>query len=162
MGDELLSQDAIDSLLSQMSSRPAQASTRSGNASFASPAPPPATALSGGPAAPGPRGASLQSQTGNVPAPLRISHEAEARVAELMRRLEAVEEEIGRLRDLPRLAQELQASLSNVLTGLQGTPGYGIRHTFKCDKCQGIGMVAAAFTCTKCGHQALRGWGKKR
>jgi hypothetical protein len=57
----------------------------------------------------------------------------------------------------PRIAQ-LNEEFQKIGINLRGTPGYGIRHNFTCEKCHDHGHVAEMFRCTKCGHERWYGW----
>jgi hypothetical protein len=61
----------------------------------------------------------------------------------------------------PAVAQkveELGEAIKKISTNLKGTPGYGVRHTFNCEKCSDKGHVAVMYRCTKCGHERWYGW----
>jgi uncharacterized phage infection (PIP) family protein YhgE len=58
---------------------------------------------------------------------------------------------------LPRVNQ-LSEELKKISANLKGTPGYGVRHSFTCEKCNDHGHVAEMFRCTKCGHERWYGW----
>lgn len=54
--------------------------------------------------------------------------------------------------------QQLTDEMKKIVTNLKGTPGYGVRNTFSCEKCDDHGHVAVQFRCTKCGHERWYGW----
>jgi hypothetical protein len=58
---------------------------------------------------------------------------------------------------LPRIAS-MSDELRKISVNLKGTPGYGVRHNFTCEKCNDHGHVAQMFRCTKCGHERWYGW----
>jgi hypothetical protein len=60
--------------------------------------------------------------------------------------------------DTAQRVQELNEAVKKISTNLKGTPGYGVRHTFNCEKCSDHGHVAVMYRCTKCGHERWYGW----
>ena len=64
--------------------------------------------------------------------------------------------------DLMKRVQDLGQEVKNISAKLQGTLGYDIYHSFKCDKCASQGLVSTAFKCTKCGQISWRGWMPKK
>lgn len=54
--------------------------------------------------------------------------------------------------------QELSSKVEGMMTGMQGTVGYGARQTFVCSSCQNQGHVAAKLNCTVCGEDNWWGW----
>ena len=54
--------------------------------------------------------------------------------------------------------QELSSKVEGMMTGMQGTVGYGARQTFVCSSCQNQGHVAAKLNCTACGEDNWWGW----
>jgi len=64
--------------------------------------------------------------------------------------------------DLMKRVQDLSQEVKNMSTKLQGTLGYDIYHSYKCDKCSSQGLVSTAFKCTKCGQISWRGWMPKK
>jgi hypothetical protein len=105
----------------------------------------------------------------------------EARVFDLSHRLSRLESAVGRLERLERemadagtgvsanaspqqlhavsrRVEELTQEVDGILMRLQGSVGYGVYYTFKCDRCHSQGSVATVFQCTKCGHYSWRGW----
>ncbi len=54
--------------------------------------------------------------------------------------------------------QKLNEELKKIAHNLKGTPGYGIKHSFDCEKCSDHGHVAVMFRCTKCGQERWYGW----
>jgi hypothetical protein len=72
--------------------------------------------------------------------------------------LEKVLEKNQQTPDLsPRIAQ-LNEEFKNIVLNLKGTPGYGVRRSFTCEKCHDHGHVAEMFRCTRCGHERWYGW----
>ncbi len=57
-----------------------------------------------------------------------------------------------------RKIQKLNGDLKKIALNLKGTPGYGIRNSFDCEKCSDHGHVAVMFRCTRCGHERWYGW----
>ena len=53
---------------------------------------------------------------------------------------------------------QLKEALKKITTNLKGTPGYGVRQSFNCEKCSDEGHVAVMYRCTKCGHERWYGW----
>ena len=63
--------------------------------------------------------------------------------------------------DMPAIMaqlQDLSAKVESLMTGMQGTVGYGARQTFVCRSCQNQGNVAAKLNCTSCGEENWWGW----
>lgn len=54
--------------------------------------------------------------------------------------------------------QKLNDELKKIALNLKGTPGYGIKNSFDCEKCSDHGHVAVMFRCTSCGHERWYGW----
>jgi hypothetical protein len=54
--------------------------------------------------------------------------------------------------------QKLNDELKKIALNLKGTPGYGIKNNFDCEKCSDHGHVAVMFRCTSCGHERWYGW----
>jgi DNA repair exonuclease SbcCD ATPase subunit len=54
--------------------------------------------------------------------------------------------------------QKLNDELKKIAHNLKGTPGYGIKHSFDCEKCSDHGHVAVMFRCTRCGQERWYGW----
>jgi uncharacterized coiled-coil protein SlyX len=54
--------------------------------------------------------------------------------------------------------QQLTDEMKKIIGNLKGTPGYGVKNTFACDKCNDHGHVAVQFRCTSCGHERWYGW----
>ena len=63
--------------------------------------------------------------------------------------------------ELVKYVQKLSEEVKSISVKLQGTPGYDIYHSFKCDRCGTQEQVATAFKCTNCGHESWRGWWPK-
>ncbi len=66
------------------------------------------------------------------------------------------------LQDLMKRVQDIGQEVKNISAKLQGTLGYDIYHSYKCDKCSSQGLVSTAFKCTKCGQISWRGWMPKK
>ena len=54
--------------------------------------------------------------------------------------------------------RDLNARLESIMRNLQGTVGFGARHSFLCRSCQSRGYVAARLNCTSCGEENWWGW----
>jgi len=54
--------------------------------------------------------------------------------------------------------QQLTDEMKKIVTNLKGTPGYGARQTFPCEKCDDQGHVAVQYRCTNCGAERWYGW----
>jgi hypothetical protein len=91
-----------------------------------------------------------------------------AQMGSVLKRLELLEKKaadldvkIAKNKEAPATAQrvqELNEAVKKISTNLKGTPGYGVRHTFSCEKCSDEGHVAVMYRCTKCGHERWYGW----
>ncbi|HSW58085.1 MAG TPA: hypothetical protein VLH15_06760 [Dehalococcoidales bacterium] len=57
-----------------------------------------------------------------------------------------------------QMVQQLAEEMKKIVNNLKGTPGYGVRHKFSCERCDDHGHVAVQFRCTKCGHERWYGW----
>lgn len=152
MGDAVLSQAEIDSLLNTQKEAPA--------------AKPAAVA-----SVPGPPRMTVPA----TPAAVR----ADRLSAELQQRLEDLEAEVKKAAGLEadliearaaiaRLQQGMQAltthlqavtgQLQAVSDNLQGTPGYSLQKTFTCGSCHNTGFVATLIRCTACGKESWWGY----
>lgn len=188
MGDTLLSQDEIDSLVSDL----AEKEEASPKAEAAPPAdtPPrgpgqpseevPPAPVAGGPSPQGPPDAGrFVVQEANVD-PVSSLQATVLDLAQRLSRVEAAVEKLGglekertgaataaqaspaQLQAIVKRVQEVSQEVRSISAKLQGTLGYDIYHSFKCDSCGTQGLVATTFKCTACGHQAWRGWSPKR
>ena len=122
------------------------------------------------------------------PSPARVQAKPEAdndlvnalntRVAELTKQLNSMGAALKRMEMLERKVTELEAKatqpqespatahkvqllteeMKKIVTNLKGTPGYGVRHSFTCEKCDDHGHVAVQFRCTSCGNERWYGW----
>ena len=63
--------------------------------------------------------------------------------------------------ELVKYVQKLSEEVKGISAKLQGTPGYDIYHSFKCDRCGTQEQVATVFKCTNCGYESWRGWWPK-
>ena len=63
-----------------------------------------------------------------------------------------------RLETLAKELQKVKSQLTGVLRGLDGTPGYNIRHDFTCRSCGSSGLAAIPMRCTNCGREGWWGW----
>jgi len=66
-----------------------------------------------------------------------------------------------RFETLAKELQKVKSQLSGVLRGLDGTPGYNIRHEFTCRSCGSPGLAAIPMRCTNCGSEGWWGWWPK-
>lgn len=66
------------------------------------------------------------------------------------------------LQEVVKYIQKLSLGIRDISIKLQGTLGYDIYHSFKCDKCGTQERVATVFKCTNCSHENWRGWWPKR
>ncbi len=187
MGDKLLSQSDIDSLVSgllvQVSASPrAKAEPAAGVVSHKVSQPsrevsasPPVRQASSPDATPKgqPRVADTPPQSDSSPG---------TNVADLVERLSRVETTVKRLEQLEKggasagagqvSLQKVQAMAKRVLelseevksisAKLRCTLAYDVYHSFKCDSCSSQGLVATVLRCTKCGHESWRGWWPKK
>ncbi len=120
--------------------------------------------------------------SGRVEPKQEISSEAinglNAKIAELskqlnqinaaIKRLDGFEQKLGDLTakvesnlepaQTAQKVQKLNDELKKIALNLKGTPGYGIKNNFDCEKCSDHGHVAVMFRCTKCGHERWYGW----
>jgi hypothetical protein len=48
--------------------------------------------------------------------------------------------------------------VSNIITLLKGTPGYGVRNSYTCSNCGSNGLIAIPVKCSSCGTQGWLGW----
>lgn len=69
---------------------------------------------------------------------------------------------VQQFQDLMKRVQDLSQEIKHISNKLQGTLGYDIYHSYKCDKCASQGLVSTAFKCTKCGQISWRGWMPKK
>ncbi len=188
MGDTLLSQEEIDSLVSNIAEKE-EASPK------AEAAPPaytpsqepgqPSEEVPSAPVAgdPSPQGTSVAERFQVQEASADSASSLQATVLDLTQRLSRVEAAVGRLEGLEKerngaattaqvspaqlqaivkRVQEVSQEVRSISAKLQGTLGYDIYHSFKCDSCGSQGSVATTFKCTACGHQAWRGWSPKK
>jgi hypothetical protein len=84
-----------------------------------------------------------------------------------MKRLELMEKKMAEMeaknaKSNPALTdqkiQQLTDELKKIIGNLKGTPGYGVKDNFTCEKCEDHGHVAVQFRCTSCGHERWYGW----
>jgi len=98
--------------------------------------------------------AELTRQLGNMGAALKRMELLEKKVSEL----EVKANKNGGAANNDQKIQQLTDEMKKIITNLKGTPGYGVRSTFTCEKCDDHGHVAVQFRCTKCGHERWYGW----
>ena len=68
-------------------------------------------------------------------------------------------------RKIERLEKDLldqKAEVKEMRTKLQGTLGYGARHSFTCASCKAQGFVSLRLTCTSCGTHNRLAWLPKK
>ncbi len=162
MGEGLMSQNDIDALLSKFTAAPPQPVATRSDPVVNKAAPSEPIVQKYGAAGLGKAVANDRPSGVAGPQPVVVSPETTVKLQELEKRLKAAEIDLKRLSALEERLQKLCESVDNISKGLQGTPGYGIRHTFACDRCGGRGTVATAYTCTSCGQPAWRGWWPKK
>lgn len=162
MGDGLMSQNDIDALLSKFTSAPPLPVATRSEPVVNKAAPPVAIVQKQGATGTGKAVTNDRPLAAAATPPVALPAETTAKMQELEKRLKAAEIDLKRLSALEERLQKLCESVDNISKGLQGTPGYGIRHTFACDRCGGRGTVATAYTCTSCGQPAWRGWWPKK
>ena len=100
------------------------------------------------------RVAELTKQLNNMGSALKRMEMLERKVTEL-------EAKTVRPQESPATAQKVQQltdEIKKMVTNLKGTPGYGVRHSFTCEKCDDHGHVAVQFRCTSCGNERWYGW----
>lgn len=117
-----------------------------------------------------------ESPAGSVDSPGTSVTELEqrlGRVETVIKRLERLESVMGgaegiahqspeELQAVIKRVQQLSEDVRIISAKLQGTLGYDVYHSFKCDSCSSQGTVAISLKCTKCGRESWRGWGVKR
>jgi hypothetical protein len=86
-------------------------------------------------------------------------------IEQIASRVSQLEEEIKRgqvtqqyLDDLVGQVKDLSDKVNSLVSSLQGTVGFGARHSFICRNCQSKGQVAARLHCTSCGEENWWGW----
>lgn len=115
----------------------------------------------------------------SVPGPAGVPPQVLQSIEELKERIGRMEADIGGviarekmmsgsssdLAELKSRTEQLAASIASLSGGMQtvghhleGTPGYGAKHSFVCTNCQNQGQVAVPATCTSCGTQTWWGW----
>jgi hypothetical protein len=181
MADKLLSQADIDALVSSLSSnktalKPASAAPPVSVPPAPQKSAPPATRppAASTPAAPAavnkPRPAAVVAPDNNNLINSKLADMAKqiAQLSAIVKRVESLEDRIAGLEariasenessEVNQKVQQLAEELKRISQNLQNTPGYGIRNSFKCEKCHEPGHVATMFRCTQCGHESWRGW----
>lgn len=90
-----------------------------------------------------------------------------AQMGAVMKRLEMLEKKVAELGSrsargespaTTQRVQELSEAVRKISVNLKGTPGYGVKNTFTCEKCSDHGHVAVMYKCTKCGRERWYGW----
>jgi hypothetical protein len=100
------------------------------------------------------RVATLSDQLTKMGNSLKRLENIEKRVMELEKKIENNKQSQELLHRVNQLSEEY----IKVSTNLKGTPGYGVRHSFTCEKCDDQGHVAQMFRCTSCGYERWYGW----
>jgi hypothetical protein len=98
--------------------------------------------------------AELTKQLNNMSAAVKRMEMLEKKVSDLEARNRQTSGSAG----VDQKVQQLTDEMKKIVTNLKGTPGYGVRNTFSCEKCDDHGHVAVQFRCTKCGHERWYGW----
>jgi hypothetical protein len=97
--------------------------------------------------------AELTKQLNNLGAALKRMEMLEKKVSEM---------EAKAAKNNPATAdlkiQQLTDEMRKIVVNLKGTPGYGAKNTFTCEKCDDQGHVAVQYRCTKCGKERWYGW----
>ncbi|MBN1188538.1 MAG: hypothetical protein JXA46_02185 [Dehalococcoidales bacterium] len=91
-----------------------------------------------------------------------------AQMGAVLKRIESLEKKAAELENkiargnesqaAAQRVQELSEAVKRISNNLKGTPGYGVKYTFSCEKCSDHGHVAVMYRCTKCGHERWYGW----
>jgi hypothetical protein len=97
---------------------------------------------------------SLDEQLSQMKTKIKYFENIEKKVIDLEKKLEKFQQSPALL---PRIDQ-LNDEFKKISLNLKGTPGYGIRYKYVCEKCHDHGHVAEMFRCTKCGHERWYGW----
>ena len=100
------------------------------------------------------RASELEQQLNQLAASVKRLDFLEKKITELESQIEHNRQDPG----LPQKIEVLSGQLRKIAANLKGTPGYGVRDTFKCEKCRDEGHVAVIFRCTGCGHERWYGW----
>jgi hypothetical protein len=100
------------------------------------------------------RVAELTKQLNSMGAALKRMEMLERKVTELEAKAAQPQESQGTAHKVQLLTEEMK----KIVTNLKGTPGYGVRHSFTCEKCDDHGHVAVQFRCTSCGNERWYGW----
>jgi len=181
-GDRVLSQAEIDAILARNARKLAttESARRTGNAHSSSPAAAQSTAKS--PIKPS---ATSETQKGVSARSVRTPAAAQdISVAEIVARLDKLEETVRRLEQLEArverlsvfagrggqntlpvqddIVQDLKTRIAELEGNLKAIPLYGLRKTFKCDSCGAGSYVAALIKCTTCGKERWWGWWPKK
>jgi hypothetical protein len=83
------------------------------------------------------------------------------RIELLERKAAELENKVARNSETPattQRVQELSEAVKKISNNLKGTPGYGVKNTFTCEKCSDHGHVAVMYKCTSCGRERWYGW----
>lgn len=182
-GDRVLSQAEIDAILARNARKLAttESARRTSSAHSSSP---PAAAQS---TAKTPNKPSTTSETEKGVSVRSLRTPAAAQdisVAEIVARLDKLEETVRRLEQLEArverlsafsgrggqntlpvqddIIQDLKTRIAELEGNLKAIPLYGLRKTFKCDSCGAGSYVAALIKCTTCGKERWWGWWPKK
>jgi hypothetical protein len=186
MADQLLSQADVDALVVSLSKNDAPKPAAPA-AKPPSPAPAPVAAKSAAaPSRPsGPASVSAASpapRLASAPIKPEVNNDVisglNSKIVELTRQIGIMGAAVKKIETLEKKVSELEAKsgknsgaavtdqkvqqltdeMKKIVTNLKGTPGYGVRNTFSCEKCDDHGHVAVEFRCTRCGHERWYGW----
>ena len=100
------------------------------------------------------RVAELTKQLNSMGVALKRMEMLETKITELEAKVAQPQESPATTQKVQQLTDEIK----KMMTNLKGTPGYGIRHSFTCEKCDDHGHVALQFRCTSCGNELWYGW----
>jgi hypothetical protein len=188
MADQLLSQADVDALVASLSKNdPPKPAAPAVKPPAPAPIPvaskPAAATPAARPSAPPPFNMAVPAlKSTSAPVKAEVNNEVinglNSKIAELskqlnnmsaaLKRMEMLEKKVGELESktsknsgaagTDQKVQQLTDEMRKIVTNLKGTPGYGVRNTFSCEKCDDHGHVALQFRCTKCGHERWYGW----
>ncbi len=186
MADQLLSQADVDALVASLTQndppKPAAPAPKSSALPAVSakpavnkPASPPSVPVAGaaGKASPRPASTAVKPEVKQD-----VISDLNAKIVELtrqlgylgaaMKRIDTLEKRVFELESksgknpgtasTDQKVQQLTDEMRKIVTNLKGTPGYGVRESFNCEKCDDHGHVAVQFRCTKCGRERYYGW----
>jgi hypothetical protein len=103
----------------------------------------------------------LNARIADLTRQLNQMNQTVQRIEFLEKKLAEVEANSRTPKESPAVAQKVQAldeEIKKISTNLKGTPGYGVRNSFNCEKCHDHGHVAVMYRCTSCGRERWYGW----